>query len=190
MNLPLEHPWRPALPLATQRLLLRPHSRADLDDLFAFHSNPEVVRYVPWPVRTLEETRVALEAKLDRYEVTEEGQWLILAIELRSDSRVIGEVLLKNTSVQRREGELGFALHADYQGKGFAFEAATAVLDFAFGAAALLVVTATLDARNTASAALLERLGMTLASSEKAVFKGETVDELTYRMAAPADRRR
>ena len=181
-------PWRPALPIETPRLLLRPHTRADVDDLFAFHSDPDVVRYVPWPVRTLEQTRAALEAKLDRFEVTEEGQWLILAIELRGDSRVIGEVLLKNTSIERREGELGFALGADHQGKGLAFEAATAMLEFAFGEAALLAVTATLDARNTASAALLERLGMTLVASERAEFKGETVDELTYRMAAPADR--
>ena len=181
--------WRPALPIETPRLRLRAHTRDDLAALFAFHSDPDVVRYVPWPVRTLEQTRVALEAKLDRFEVTEEGQWLILAIELRETSTVIGEVLLKNTSVERREGELGFAVGADYQGKGLAFEAATAMLDFAFGEAALREVTATLDARNTASAGLLERLGMTLASSEKAEFKGETVDELTYRMAAPADRR-
>ena len=39
------------LPLETERLVLRAHRREDLDDLVRFHGDPEVVRYVPWPVR-------------------------------------------------------------------------------------------------------------------------------------------
>ena len=41
----------PPLPVETERLLLRPHRLEDLDDLVRFHSDPEVVRHVPWPVR-------------------------------------------------------------------------------------------------------------------------------------------
>ena len=44
------------LPIATERLVLRAHRADDLDDLVAFHSDPEVVRHVPWPVRDREAT--------------------------------------------------------------------------------------------------------------------------------------
>lgn len=109
---------RPTYPLRTERLDLRPHRMDDLDDLYAFHSRPEVVRYTPWPVRDREETRKALEKKLAQDALTEAGQWLVLAIELRETGTVIGEVLLKWASETDRQGEIGYALQTDHQGKG------------------------------------------------------------------------
>ncbi|TDD51619.1 N-acetyltransferase [Kribbella antibiotica] len=132
----------------------------DLDDLVAFHSDPEVVRYVPWPVRDREQTRVALEAKLTQDRLTEEGQWLVLAIELRETKTVIGEVLLKWASAADQTGELGYALHAGHQGKGLASEAAQEIVRLGFEELGLHRIVAILDDRNTASAQLVERLGM------------------------------
>jgi len=103
-----------------------------LDDLFAFHSLPEVVRYVPWPVRDREQTRVALQTKLGQGALREPGDWLVLAIVVRATGRVVGEVLLHWASETNRHGELGFALHSDVQGKGLAAEAAQAVLRLGF----------------------------------------------------------
>jgi RimJ/RimL family protein N-acetyltransferase len=158
----------------------------DLDDLDEFHSDPEVVRYIPWPVRTLEQTREALEVKLERGTVTEEGGWLVLAIELRETGHVIGEILLKCASLELAEAEIGYALSGRHQGRGFASEAASAMLALAFGPLALRRVTAVLDARNVASAALLERLGMRreahFMSAQR--FKGEWVDTLEYAILA------
>lgn len=54
----------PALPIRTERLLLRPHRPEDLDDLVRFHSDPEVVRYVPWLVRDRAATEETLQVKL------------------------------------------------------------------------------------------------------------------------------
>ena len=144
--------FRPAYPLLTERLELRPHRMDDLDDLFAFHSRPEVVRYTPWPVRDREETRVALERKLRQGELTESGQWLVLAVELRETGTVIGEVLLKWASEVDRQGEIGFALHSAYQGKGLAAEAAREMLRVGFEELGLHRIVAILDDRNEASA--------------------------------------
>ena len=190
MNPQLSTPWRPAYPIESPRLLLRPHEIGDLDDLVAFHSDPDVVRFIPWPVRTREQTAEALTMRLSRGEVTEEGTWLILAIALKDDSEgpagtVIGEVLLKCANIEHREGELGYALHAGYHGRGLAFEAASAMLAFgaapvSSGGAGLRRISATLDERNGASARLLEKLGMTLVGSKEAEFKGEQVVELRY----------
>lgn len=46
---PINHPS--AYPIETGRLLLRPFPRTDLDDLYAYHSRPEVTRYLYWEVR-------------------------------------------------------------------------------------------------------------------------------------------
>ncbi|MFI5733686.1 GNAT family N-acetyltransferase [Kribbella sp. NPDC051587] len=172
----------PAYPLRTERLELRPHRREDLDDLLAFHSDPEIVRYVPWPVRDREQTRVALEAKLKQDRLTEEGQWLVLAIELRETGTVIGEVLLKWASEADQQGELGYALHGGYHGKGLAAEAAREMLRLGFEELGLHRIVAILDDRNTASAQLLERLGMRREAHHLQAlwFKDEWCNEFVY----------
>ena len=109
----------PRYPIRTERLYLRPHRRDDLEDLSAFHSQPDVVRYLPWPARDREQTRIALEGKLGQGAVTEPGQWLVLAMELIDTSTVIGEVSLKWESESNLQGEIGFALHSAFHGHGF-----------------------------------------------------------------------
>lgn len=174
--------FRPDYPLRTERLELRPHRIDDLDDLFAFHSRPEVVRYTPWPVRSREETRAALEKKLSQGELNAPGEWLVLAIELRETKTVIGEVLLKWGSDIDRQGEIGFALHTDYQGQGLAAEAAREMLRVGFEELGLHRVVAILDDRNKPSAQLLERLGMRREAHhlDALLFKGEWANEYVY----------
>nr|WP_275402388.1 GNAT family N-acetyltransferase [Streptomyces sp. SID13031] len=176
----------PAYPIKTDRLDLRPHRMDDLDDLLAFHSDPDVVRYVPWPVRDREQTRVALEAKLTQDALTEPGQWLVLAMELRETSTVIGEVLLKWASDTSRQGELGFAMHTGYHGRGLAAEAARAVLRLGFEDLGLHRIYADVINGNAASAKLLQRLGLRQEAHlvESVYFKDEWCDELVFALRA------
>jgi RimJ/RimL family protein N-acetyltransferase len=173
---------RPSYPIRTERLDLRPHRIEDLDDLLAFHSDPDVVRYVPWPVRDRAQTSAALERKLDQAELTEPGQWLVLAVELRDTGTVIGEVLLKWESDANRQGELGFALHSGYHGLGLAAEAAEAVLRLGFDELGLHRISALCLVPNVKSARLLGRLGMRLEAHmvHSALFKGEWSDQLLF----------
>jgi RimJ/RimL family protein N-acetyltransferase len=145
------------LPIETQRLLLRVHRTDDLDDLVVFHGDHEVVRHVPWPLRDRAATEATLRVKLDQSELRETGQWLVLAVELRETGRVIGEVLLKWASEQ--QGELGFAFARDVHGKGYAAEAADAVLGLAFDELGFHRVSAFVIEGNEASCRLLGRLG-------------------------------
>ncbi|WP_382308930.1 GNAT family N-acetyltransferase [Herbiconiux sp. UC225_62] len=179
-------PWAPEYPVETERLDLRPHRMADLDDLHRYHSDPEVVRYIPWPVRTLDETRAALESRTHQGVVFEPGQWLVLAMQVRDTGRVIGEVLLKYDSETDARGELGYAMAADVAGRGYATEAARAVLGLAFDDFGLHRVIARLDARNEASARLLHRLGMRQEAHfrQDEWFKEEWTDTLVFAMLA------
>ncbi|WP_433262117.1 GNAT family N-acetyltransferase [Micromonospora vinacea] len=153
--------FRPDYPILTPRLALRPHRADDLDDLFEFHGNPEVVRFLPWPVRDREATNAALVRKLDQATLTEPGQWLVLAVELRETKTVIGEVLLKWASAEHKQGELGFAFGRAHQGRGYAAEAAAEMLRLGFEDLGLHRITAVCVDDNEPSARLLRRLGFT-----------------------------
>ncbi|MDX6299750.1 MAG: hypothetical protein QOF53_964 [Nocardioidaceae bacterium] len=172
----------PSYPLRTERLDLRPHREDDLDDLLGFHSLPEVVRYVPWPVRDREQTRAALHVKLTQDALRAPGEWLVLAMELRETRRVVGEVLLKWASDVSRQGELGFALHPDAQGRGLAEEAAQAVLRLGFEELGLHRISAVCIAPNDRSARLLTRLGMRQEGHlrDSVLFKGAWEDQLLF----------
>ena len=145
------------LPIETERLVLRAHRMDDLDDLAVFHGDPEVVRHVPWPLRDRAATEKTLQTKLGQTSLGEPGQWLVLAVEHRATGTVIGEVLLKWAS--DRQGEIGFAFSREHQGRGYAAEAARAVLRLAFDDLGFHRVSAVVIEGNDASAGLLGRLG-------------------------------
>lgn len=170
------------LPIETERLLLRPHRMADLDDLAAFHGDPEVVRHVPWPVRDRAATEETLRVKLTQTALVAHGQWLVLAVELRSTGTVVGEVLLKWAS--DRQGEIGFALAAPHQRKGYAAEAATAVLRLGFDDLGFHRITAVVIEGNEASARLLGRLGLRQEARhvDGVHFKGAWATQLVFAM--------
>ena len=60
-------------PLRTPRLLLRPFTDDDLDDVAAYHSLPEVVRYLYWEVRDREQVRELLVQRRRRHRLAQEG---------------------------------------------------------------------------------------------------------------------
>ena len=185
-------PFRPNYPILTPRLALRPHHTDDLDDLLEFHSDPDVVRFLPWPVRDRDETMAALAAKLDQATLTEPGEWLVLAIELRETRTVIGEVLLKWASAEHKQGELGFVLGGKYHGKGYAAEAAAEMLRLGFEGLGLHRITAVCIDGNEASAGLLQRLGFTQEARfvDNVWFKGRWATQLVFALTEDTWRER
>jgi RimJ/RimL family protein N-acetyltransferase len=156
--------WTFDYPLRTERLLLRPHTPGDLDDLVVFHSDPAVTRYIPWPVRNREQTLDVLTVKLSQASATTPGDWIVLAIEDQSSGHVIGEILLKRKS--DTEAELGYVLATSAQGKGLITEAATNLLAEAEHSFGVTTVDATVEKPNAASVWVLTRLGFGPITSE------------------------
>ncbi|NYE35335.1 RimJ/RimL family protein N-acetyltransferase [Nocardioides cavernae] len=170
------------LPIGTERLLLRPHRMDDLDDLVAFHGDPDVVRHVPWPVRDRAATEETLRVKLTQTELLAHGQWLVLAVDLRSTRTVIGEVLLKWAS--EGQGEIGFAFARPHQGQGYAAEAARAMLRLGFDVLGFHRIAAVVIDGNEASARLLGRLGFRQEARlvDGVHFKGAWATQLVFAM--------
>lgn len=175
---------RPTYPLRTERLLLRPMTEADFDDLFAFQSDPDVTRYVMYDARDRDGMRAALAAKIRETELFRDGDALSLAVTVPPSPTVIGELNLFLRSTVHRTGELGYVFHPAYQGHGYAPEAARAVMRVAFEEFRLRRVIARCDSRNAASWHVMEKLGMRREAHfvQNELFKGEWVDELVYAM--------
>jgi RimJ/RimL family protein N-acetyltransferase len=173
-------------PIVTERLVLRPFTLDDLDDLYAIHSRLDVARYLYWEARDREEVREVLQRKVAQTRLAKQDDALALAITVSgangTKNGLVGEISLWWRSVENRQGEIGFVLHPDHQGHGFASEAAAAVLDLAFGDLGLHRLYGRTDARNIASAALMQRLGMRQEAHfiHNEVFKGEWGDELLF----------
>ena len=173
--------FEPDFPLATERLLLRPFVEADFAQLHALNSLPDTVRWLYEEPATEQETRAVLDKRLPMVAIAAEGDSLGLVIADRAGA-FLGDANLTLVSELQRLGEIGFVLHPDHQGQGYATEAARELLRIAFEELRLHRVIGRCEARNAASAAVLERLGMRCEAHlvENEWVKGEWQSELVY----------
>jgi RimJ/RimL family protein N-acetyltransferase len=173
---------RPEYPLETARLSVRPFQPDDLDGLVAIQSKPEVARFLYWEPRDREQVRPVLDAKIRQSVLVDEGDAITLAVVWRETGVLVGEVNLHWLSRDHRQGEIGFVFNPAYHGRGFATEAAQVMLRLGFDELGLHRIIGRLDARNSASARVLARLGMRhearFISNE--IVKGEWCDESVY----------
>ena len=147
-------------PVATERLRLRPHNADDAEWLHELYSRPDVARYLldePW---TAEVTHDKLTERLAKTDI--DGETGALALVIEHDGVPIGDVALWLTDHEHRQGEIGWVLDPAHGGQGFASEAVRAVLALGFDHYRLHRITAVMDARNSASAALARRVGLRL----------------------------
>lgn len=129
----------------------------DLEDLVLFHGDERTVRYLPWPVRSREDTRTALMKKLEQHRAPAEGDWLVLAIEEIASGQVIGEVDLKRGP--DGHADLGYVVRRDREGLGLASEAVRELLRVATEELGVTTIDAHIVPGNTASERFAERLG-------------------------------
>ena len=169
-------------PLETDRLILRPFVAEDFDAVFAMQSRPDVARYLVWDARNEDEVRTALEVKVSSTAIRAEGDALFLAAVLRSTDELVGDIVLHWISREHSTAEIGFIVHPDHQGHGYATEAVRPLLGLAFEDLRLHRVIGRAEARNVASARVLEKLGMRREAHliENEYVKGEWQSELVY----------
>jgi RimJ/RimL family protein N-acetyltransferase len=175
-------PLRPSYPVRTARLLLRPLRAADIPDLVAYRSLPEVCRWVPFEPMNAATIASRLRGPWAATTLETEGDVLTLGVAVPDTGEVIGDVMLRWLSAEHSCGEVGYVFHPAFAGQGYATEAAHAVLHLAFDDMALHRVIARIDARNQTSARVVARLGMRQEAHlvENEWFKGEWSDELDY----------
>lgn len=170
----------PTPTLHTARLRLRPFDDADADDLFALQSNAHVLRYwdsPPWSDRERAE-RFLTTCR----EMAEQGTGVRLAMDLVRDGAFIGWCTLNRWNPDFRSASLGYCLDDAAWGRGYATEAARALLRWAYDTLDLNRVQAEVDTRNGASARVLEKLGFVREGTlrEECIVNGDVSDTWVY----------
>jgi RimJ/RimL family protein N-acetyltransferase len=173
-------------PLRTDRLNLRLMTAADVEDVYAYQSREDVCRFMLYEPRTRDEVAERNAKNALATTLARDGDYLQLALELPATAdapaRVIGDSFFTITSVTNSHGEIGWTMHPDFTCRGYASEAARAILGLAFETIGLHRVHAELDPRNDASIALCKRLGMREEAHfvEDLMFKGDWADTGVY----------
>lgn len=142
--------------LTTPRLFLRTWRPEDLPTFAALNADPEVMRYLGNPLTTQQAEEFASQLQ-ERF--LQRG-FAMLPVERRTDGAFLGICGINYTPWYPEE-EIGWRFAREHWGKGYATEAATAWMAWAFterGLARLISVT---DAPNRRSVAVMNRLGMT-----------------------------
>jgi aminoglycoside 6'-N-acetyltransferase len=164
--------------------LIRRFRPEDADALADYRSDPRNARYQSWTTPVTRDEAVALAAHFRAGDPAEPG-WFQYAVEARDTGTIIGDVGV-DRHANGMQAEIGFTLARDWHGRGYASEAVTRVLDHLFFDLGLHRVSAECDARNVASARLLERLGFRREGLRRSHtwIKGEWTDDLLFGVLA------
>jgi RimJ/RimL family protein N-acetyltransferase len=159
------------LPAVTERLVVRELTPADLDGLAGVFGDPAVLWWEPAPF-THEQSREALERTMRRYREDGFGAY---AVVLRATDELIGVCGLVLRDVEgERLPELGWDVRSDHWGRGYATEAARAVLAHAADLG-LRRVYSLISPDNERSRGVARNLGMTV---ERQVMHAGLVHDL------------
>jgi len=150
--------------IRTSRLLLRPLSEDDFEKATSLRQREGVARYLLWEVHEQEQGEEPFAGRRSRHRLERDGDGLVFAVELvdaeGDRGRVIGDVSVFLKSAASAQVEVGWVFHPAVHGRGYATEAAEALLRLCFETLGAHRVVAELDPRNEASARLCDTLGM------------------------------
>ncbi|MDZ5783282.1 GNAT family N-acetyltransferase [Marinococcus luteus] len=151
-------PFRPFPTLETSRLRLRALRYSDLEDIYEYASNPLVSRNVLWDThRSRGETKDFLDITMNSYKY---GDRAPFGIERKDSGKVIGTIDFVHWDRGHANGEIGYTLAPDHWNQGFGSEAAREIIRFGFEDMGLHRIEARCFTENTASAKVMEKVGM------------------------------
>jgi len=167
-------------PLVTARLTIRPFQVADWPAVAIYTTRPDVMAYMGEGVQTAAETQAFVEKNAAGTEVN------AYALILTAEAKLIGHMVYHPWFAPRTY-EIGWVLHPDYHRRGYASEAALALLRYGFEEMKLHRIIATCQPQNPASYGVMEKIGMRREGHfQQCIYRGDDVwwDEYFYAMLA------
>lgn len=167
--------------LATDRLLLREFVEKDWRAVLAYQSDRRYPKYYRRTHRTAEQVRDFVHGFIEWQGERPRTKYQ-LAIVLQAEGRLIGTCGIRVESADFRRANIGYEIAPAYWAKGYATEAARAILAFGFGELRLHRIWARCVAENAASYRVLEKIGMRREGRlrEEEWMKGRWWDILVY----------
>lgn len=161
--------------LETDRLMLRPITLDDAEDLFEYASDPENTRHTFPTHKSIEETEWVIS---NLFMSSPLGNF---AIELKENGKMIGTCDLR-VNESEKSAELAYAINKKYWGNGYAPEAAKRLLELAFQDLKIERLWAKFSSKNPASGRVMEKIGM----EKEGILRhtknlcGDFVDQVIY----------
>jgi len=152
----------------------------DSEAIHSFASDPEVSRFIGWPLmRSLEETTRYVEEMIKREAL---GSHIYANVIDKSTNKVVGTSMLFNFNSVANHAEIGYVFHKDAWGRGFCTETVKLSCDFAFNVLGLHKIHAQIAAPNIGSSRVLEKNGFELEGRLRDYFfvEGQYYDSLMY----------
>lgn len=144
--------------LETERLLLRPITYADLDEMYRYCAVPAVSEYTTWDAhQSKEDTKAFIDFVMSRYEVDKLGPW---GIEYKKKKKLIGSCNYLGCDSNSMRVELGYVLSNEYWDRGIMTEAVSRIIQFGFEDIGLERIQAKCLVGNIGSAKVMEKTGM------------------------------
>ena len=145
--------------IETQRLILRRFRLEDAEDMYHnWASDPEVTRYLTWPVHaSVEVTRSLLADWVARYEDGGTFNWVM---EDKETGKAIGNISVVKLNERTEAADMGYCMSRAYWGRGLMPEALTAVINYLFDVVGLNRIAACHDVNNPKSGRVMDKAGM------------------------------
>jgi [ribosomal protein S5]-alanine N-acetyltransferase len=167
--------------LSTPHLLLRPHRVDDWPAVHAYVNHPEVLRYRPDDLRTPQDIQTHLQLLVAAQQRQPRTSYHFALIVL-TEKQLIGWCGLSIKDDAGQIAELGYDLDYHHWGKGYATEAARAVVEFGFTQIGLHRIFAECHPANSASQRVMQKIGMSYEGQlrKNAWVKGSWWDTCVY----------
>ena len=168
-----------AIPIHTSRLILRDFYPEDWLEVHRYAGDPEVVKFMNWGPNSEADTKAFI-AQAIAQSLERPRRCYHLAVALKATGQVIGGATLRMLDLEPDAGELGYTLHPQAWGQGFATELARALIEYGFTELQLRRIWATCRPDNIASFKVLRKLGLHFEEylQHEKIIRGHWVDSL------------
>lgn len=173
--------------LQTDRLVIRRPMMSDLDALVLRRNDAKTARFQSWPVPYPREQAEKLLAGVSAMDGPTDDQWWMATVVEASTGAIVGDLAV-NVTWGGRQSEIGYTLAPEHRGRGYASEAANAMVRHLFTVFGTKRIKATMHPDNVASMLVAERSGMTFEGRTKLSFwlgdgaDADNSDDLLYGM--------
>jgi ribosomal-protein-alanine N-acetyltransferase len=186
MNIKINEAVFEAFPnLESTRLVFKEFEENDSQAMFILRSNPQTMRYMDsYPYKTIQDAVLAVQQNKIAFQEKKGLNWAIFE---KETNQFIGYFGFWRFFRDNCRGEIGYALHPNYWGKGYMDETLKTMLPFAFEVFGLHSIAANVNTKNINSIRLLEKNGFVQEAhfKEDYFFDGQYIDSLIFSLLEP-----
>lgn len=166
--------------LETERLIIRPMSYEDRNEIYEYRSDSIANKYQGWIPKTLSDVDLFIDKLAKKINVP--NTWFQVVIVEKYSNLVIGDIGIHFFDEENKQVEVGYTLDKKYQKRGYATEALSILISYLFKDLSKHRIIASIDPNNFASIQLVERLGFLKEAHfrESLFIDGKWVDDLIF----------